>query len=74
MWYTPLIYFFFAMADVAQNVNGLINLLKCEAIFQNLNQSKHTIVFLQETRLNLQTITKVIFNSTNALLWSRRYP
>ena len=64
MRYTPLISFFFAMANIASiNVNGLNDSLKCEAIFQNLNRSKHDIVFLQETHLNAQTVRKAISSS-----------
>ena len=64
MRYTPLISIFFAMANIASiNVNGLNNPLKCEAIFQHLNRSKHDIVFLQETHLNPQTVTKAISSS-----------
>ena len=64
MRYTPLISFIFAMANIASiNVNGLNDPLKCEAIFQNLNRSKHNIVFLQETHLNAQTVRKAISSS-----------
>ena len=49
------------MASIASiNVNGLNDPPKTDAIFLNLKEAKHDIVFLQETHLNPLTADKII--------------
>ena len=70
MWYYIILSFLLlVMANIASiNVNGLNDMLKCEAIFQNLKRGKHDVVFLQETHLNPQTVGKAISSSQ----WKRK--
>ena len=65
MWYYIILSFLLlVMANIASiNVNGLNDMLKCEAIFQNIKSGRHDIMFLQHTHLNPQTVGKAISSS-----------